>query len=165
MPSTTTALSISELLARFLAARRPALTARTARVYDDLSALLGEFLRDRRVSAVPCDPGFVVAPGASLGQLHREQRAAIDGLVELWDEAFLRTLVAAGIARDHQRIAEAMLRDLGRWLRTTRIAPPEAPRTASRRRAPHSAGGRPRVQTARHPVVAAEGRPAQGLPA
>ena len=103
MPTRTAALHtlpLATLFDRFLAARAPTLTPRSARGYAELLGLLADYLGRYRLTAVPCDPAFGVVPGspeaARLGQLHREQRAALDGLVELCDDFGERCLSPQG---------------------------------------------------------------------
>jgi len=120
-------LPLDVVLARFLSARSSRLTARRARGYAELAGLLVEYLGRYRLQDLPCDPAFGAVPGALdaelLGQLHREQRAAIDALLELADDFGDRYLVRLGVERSTIRLCEAMIRELGRWLRTARLAP------------------------------------------
>jgi len=130
-------LPLAEVLDRFIAARSPHLTPRRARVYADLSGLLVDYLARYRLHDLPCDPSFGVVPGsieaALLGQLHRDQRAAIDALLELADDFSDRYLAKDDVDRPTLRLAEMMVRELGRWLRTVRLAPVMAERVG----APH----------------------------
>jgi len=156
-------LTLPELFDRFLEARSGALTPRAFRAYNELLDLLSDFLRVRRVVGIPCDPAFFLkerlAPGDLPGQRHREQRAAIDGFIELLDEFTERHLVGilGADERDRARRGETMVRELARWLRTTRLAPPAVtprrshlglvrdrarPRSAAVGRAPKAANGR-----------------------
>ncbi|MEZ4382971.1 MAG: hypothetical protein R3A79_16715 [Nannocystaceae bacterium] len=143
-------LPVAVVLERFLAARGPTMTARRVREYAELGEQLGEYLARYRLTSLPCDPAFGVAPGSldatALDQAHREQRAAIDGFLELADDFGDRYLSHQGVERRTLRLAEALIRDLGRWLRTTRLAPA----AAQGARAPHLAvvgEGRARAST------------------
>ncbi len=131
-------VAIDEVLGRFLAARAPARTARRARAYVALMDDFKEYLDRYRLRELPCDPASAadreVLGADLLGQLHREQRAAIDAFLEIADDFGDRYLCGLGVDRATLRIAEAMVRDLGRWLRTARLMPTPA---ESKKRAPH----------------------------
>jgi hypothetical protein len=163
MPVTTRPLipmlTLPELFDRFLEARSGALTPRAFRAYNELLDLLGDYLRVRKVVGIPCDPAFFVkerlAPGDVPGQRHREQRAAIDGFIELLDDFCERHLMGllGADERDRARRGEAMVRELARWLRTTRLAPPaQTPRRSQVAL----------VRDRARPRSAATGRAAQG---
>ncbi len=130
-------LPLDLVLARFLSARSPSLTPRRARGYAELAELLVEYLGRYRLRELPCDPAFGAVPGTIdaelLGQLHRDQRAAIDALLELADDFGDRYLAPLDVERSTIRLSEVMIRELGRWLRTVRLAPV----AAERGRAPH----------------------------
>ncbi len=132
-------LPLDVVFERFLAARGPGLTPRRARGYAELVQLLAEYLGRYRLRELPCDPAFGAVPGTLdaevLGQLHRDQRAAIDALLELADDFGDRYLAPLEVERSTIRLSEVMIRDLGRWLRTVRLAPPAAETNTSR--APH----------------------------
>ncbi len=148
-------LPLDVVLERFLAARGPGLTPRRARGYAELAQLLVEYLGRYRLRELPCDPAFGAVPGAIdaeiLGQLHRDQRAAVDALLELADDFGDRYLAPLEVERSTIRLSEVMIRDLGRWLRTVRLAP----LCAEKGRAPHLSlvtrgdGGVPKARSSR----------------
>ena len=132
-------VAIDEVLERFLAARTPPRTARRARAYVALMDDFKEYLARYRLRELPCDPASCAdreTLGAELlGQLHREQGVAIDAFLEIADDFGDRYLCGFGVDRATLRIAEAMVRDLGRWLRTTRLLP--TPIERKKRPEPH----------------------------
>ncbi len=129
-------VAIDEVLGRFLAARAQAHTARRARAYAALMDDLKDYLGRYRLRELPCDPAsgsHRVLEAELLGQLHREQRAAIDAFLEIADDFGDSYLCDLGVDRATLRLAEAMVRELGRWLRTARLVPSES----TKKRAPH----------------------------
>ncbi len=159
-------LPLPDLFDRFLAARHVNLTPRTYRAYTEILDDLTAFLRARRITGVPCDPAYGVPSLTSeaerLGQLHREQRAALDAFVEVTDDFAERHVVAnVGAEREYVRLAQAMIRDLARWLRTSRLAPPAAAHRShlavvrGRGTSPRTAAGRPRPGARPRPALGA----------
>lgn len=158
-------VAIDEVLGRFLAARAQAHTARRARAYAALMDDLKDYLGRYRLRELPCDPAsgsHRVLQAELLGQLHREQRAAIDAFLEIADDFGDGYLCELGVDRATLRLAEAMVRELGRWLRTVRLVP--SPLQIEKKRAPHlscvdAPCTRPRVRSR---GVRASGRAEQG---